>query len=154
MESLTFRIRRATIKDVKKITNFYSKELPSTHPSNLIKKTIKFNLTSATLNPPTHVFIAYQHSEILALAITHFRATYNAYEIECTTKKTFRRLGLGSYLIEHSIKNCQTNGFSSFVANVSPNNLNIIKLLEKLGFKLRTTTSSTPLTTYYLSLEK
>lgn len=150
MENLIFHIRPATIKDLNKIVNFYSKEALPTRCFRLIKDTLEFYLSSNEVKFPTRVLIAIHKKQIIALAITRFRLTYNAYEIECTTKKQFRHQGVGFNLIHHSINTYKNNGYPPFIANVLPDNLNSIKLVEKLGFKLNKTSHSDTLLTYYL----
>ncbi|MGE8067534.1 N-acetyltransferase family protein [Pseudomonas sp. NPDC089569] len=146
MEKLT--IRDAEPNDIDTITRFYVEEHPTRHSSELINRTIKFNIHQKQTTPPTHFLLACNKDKILALVILRYRRSLNAYEVEYITRKTHRHRGIAFHLIKFGMEKCITDGSFHFVANTSSSNTNSIKLLQKLQFKLNDSSLHSELNTY------
>ncbi|WP_121103129.1 GNAT family N-acetyltransferase [Pseudomonas sp. WPR_5_2] len=154
MEKLAFHIRSAVGRDLDELIKLYSDEPSIAHSSGTLRETILFHLLLTDSTAPTYVNIAHIDDKILALSIIRFRSTLNNYEIECITKENFRNQGIGFALINHSINQCRKSGYSTFIANILPDNFSCIRLFEKLGFMIDTATSKNKFITYRLRMKE
>lgn len=154
MEKLIFHIRPAVSRDLDELVKLYSDEPSIAYSSNTVRKTILFHLLLTKGTTPTYANIAHFNNKILALSIIRFRSTLNVYEIECTIKENFRNQGIGFALINHSLNQCIKNGHWKFIANIPSNNFSCIRLFEKLGFQIDTSTTKNKLITYRLLMKE
>lgn len=156
MGKVGHKIRAVELSDLHRLISIYL-QATTASPLEVIKDTIKLNITSSHLNTdiPLYFFVAYRNKKILAYSIARHRTSHNAYEIECICHKDFRRQGVTLSLIKHVIKKCRENGGLFFFSNIEINNVASIALFFKLGFKYKKTEyfSATPYYRFFLKLE-
>lgn len=126
MES--FSIRPAEDKDINVI--MYLESTCFVAPWGL--EDIKYELSS---NPVSNVWVI-ENSQGTVLGFIDYWITFDSATVcQICINPMFRKMGLGTILLNEMIKDCKANRVRNITLEVRENNLNAINLYEKVGFK-------------------
>jgi len=125
------KIRNATIKDKKDITNLYH-EL---YPGRKIKKLLPIEKTKFK----SFIFVAEENKQIVGFIWANFiqyAFSKFGYIEELFVKKQFRSKGIGRSLVKTIMKKFKDLKVAAVFVTTEKENKEAIELYQKLGFKL------------------
>lgn len=139
MQKLT--IRKALLEDLPTITTIYNQAIEAGQTADTIpyKEMERQPWFEAHQNPKYPLYVAIEEETVVGYAtLSEYRggrpAVQFAVEISYYIHQKHQRKGLGTLLLQHSIKTAQQLGFKHGLALLLDINLPSIRLLEKHGF--------------------
>lgn len=123
---MNIKIKNMDIEDLENIKNILETDFDNFWNYNILKEEL--------LSENSHYIVAIIGSEIVGFAGVKVVAG-QADIMNVVTKKSFRRKGVGTLLLNNLISICNALKVSSIFLEVNENNAPAILLYEKLGFK-------------------
>ena len=122
---MNIEVKRMTIEDYYKIENILTNEFDSFWSPNLLREELNSNNSI--------YFVAISNNEIVGFA--GIKVIIDSADImNIVTKKSYRKNGIGSILLENLITYSRSSGVKDLFLEVNENNIPAINLYSKYNF--------------------